>query len=295
MVKTIKKTKKANSHFDFQFNKINIIPKSKRSDSRFDFVIKKIFPNSKRSQLTIFIILALAIVLILILLLTGKTNLIAIFTPTTPINQIKECVQEPVEEAVNILRLQGGSLDPSLYYIYQGSKIEYLCYTEEYYKTCIMQKPLLKQSVEQQIYSYASPRIKNCISSVKANLERKGYQVSMSSPEISISLLPGSILVDIISDIRIVKDQTESYKSIKIDISSSLYEQIMLASSISNWEARYGDAETMNYMIYYPSFKVEKKKQGDGTTVYIITDRDSEDKFMFASRSLVLPAGFTGQ
>ena len=68
----------------------------------------------------------------------------------------------------------------------------------------------------------------------------------------------------------------------------------MIASSISNWEAKYGDSETMNYMIYYPNLKVEKKKQGDGTTIYIITDKESEDKFMFASRSLVLPAGFTG-
>jgi len=255
---------------------------------------KELKKANKKGQLTIFIILALAIAIVLILLFTGKTNLTAIFTPTTPVNQIKNCVQEPVQEAVDILRLQGGSLDPSLYYIYQGSKIEYLCYTEEYYKNCIMQKPLLKQAVEQQIQSYSSQRIKNCISSVKANLERKGYQVTMSSPQISISLLPGDILVDIISDIKIVKDQTESYKSIKTDISSNLYEQVMLASSISNWEARYGDAETMSYMIYYPSLKVEKKKQGDGTTVYIITDRDSKDKFMFASRSLVLPAGFTG-
>jgi len=268
---------------------------NKKATSHFDFVIKKTLSKSKRSQLTLFIILALAIVIVLILLYIGRTNLTAIFSPTTPINQIKECVQEPVEEAVNILRLQGGSLEPSFYYLYKENKVEYLCYTEEYYKTCIMQKPLLKQSVEQQIYSYASPKIKNCISSVKANLERKGYQVSMNSPKISISLLPRTILVDIISDIKIVKEQTESYKSIKTDMSSNLYEQVMLASSISNWEATYGDAETMNYMIYYPLFKIEKKKQGDGTTIYIITDRELENKFMFASRSLVLPAGFTGQ
>ncbi|MFA7707537.1 MAG: hypothetical protein WCX73_01175 [Candidatus Pacearchaeota archaeon] len=250
---------------------------------------------NKKGQITIFIILALAIVVILVLLYTGKTNLTAIFSPTTPIDQIKECVQEPIQEAVDILRLQGGSLDPSLYYIYQGSKIEYLCYTEEYYKTCIMQKPLLKQSVEQQIKSYSEQRIKNCISSVKANLERKGYQVTMNNPQISVSLLTGNILVDIITDITITKEQTESYKSIKVDMPSNLYEQVMLASSISNWEATYGDAETMNYMIYYPSLKLEKKKQGDGTKIYIITNRDSKEKFMFASKSLVLPVGISGE
>jgi hypothetical protein len=37
---------------------------------------------------------------------------------------------------------------------------------------------------------------------------------------------------------------------------------------------------------------VEKKKQGDGTTVYILTDRDTDEKFYFASRSIAIPAGF---
>lgn len=248
-----------------------------------------------KAQLTLFIILALAIVVVLILLFTGRTDLTAIFTPTSPINQIRDCAREPVQEAVKILRLQGGSLDPELYYMYKGNQIEYLCYTEEYYKTCIMQKPLLKQSVQKEIESYASPRIKNCIESVKSDLEEKGYEVRMDSLEISVSLLPETILVNLVGDIRIIKDQTESYKSIKTDMNSNLYEQVMIASSISNWEAKYGNSETMNYMIYYPNLKVEKKKQGDGTTIYILTDRESEDKFVFASRSLVLPAGFTGQ
>jgi hypothetical protein len=45
-------------------------------------------------------------------------------------------------------------------------------------------------------------------------------------------------------------------------------------------------------MIYYPSLKVEKKKQGEGSTVYILTDRDTDEKFYFAVRSLAIPPGF---
>jgi len=269
--------------------------KAKRAHSCFQTVnLTKLMPVSKRSQVTVFIILALAIVLVLILLFTGRTNLTAIFTPTAPVNQIRECVQEPVQEAVDILSLQGGSLEPSPYYLYDGNKLDYLCYTEEAYKTCVMQKPLLKQSIEQQIQSYASPRIKNCISSVKSNLEGKGYQVSIPSPEIEISLVPESILVEIKSDIKIVKDKTESYKSIKTEISSSLYEHVMIASSISNWEARYGESEQILYMNYYPSLIVDKKRKGDGTTVYILSNRDTSDIFMFAIRGGVIPSGITG-
>ena len=251
--------------------------------------------KNKRGQVTVFVILAIAIVIVLIVLLTGRSDLFSIFTGETPVQQIKTCAQEPVEEAIEILKLQGGSLEPELYYLYQGNKIEYLCYTDANYDNCVMQKPLLKQSIEKEIRKYAEPRIKNCINSVKSSLEGKGYEVSMKTPEISFSLVPNNIMIDMDLDLKLVKDKTESYKSIKTDLSSKLYDMVMIASSISNWEARYGDSETMTYMMYYPSLKVEKKKQGDGTTVYILTDRNSDDKFMFASRSLALPAGLTGQ
>ena len=96
------------------------------------------------------------------------------------------------------------------------------------------------------------------------------------------------------SDLRVSKDRTESYKTIKITKTSKLYELVMITTSILNWEARYGDSEIMNYMMYYPELRVEKKKQDEGTTIYILTDKDTSEQFVFASRSVVLPVGITG-
>jgi len=45
-------------------------------------------------------------------------------------------------------------------------------------------------------------------------------------------------------------------------------------------------------MTYYRDLKVEKKKQTDGSTVYILTKMDSGDKFQFASRSVAWPPGY---
>jgi len=251
--------------------------------------------RGKKGQVTLFIILALAIVAILILLFVGTDRITTIITGETPIQQIKSCVEEPLKVAVDTLSLQGGSLNPENYYLYQGNKVEYLCYSEENYERCVMQKPLLKQSIEKELESYLQPRVKNCINSLKSSLQKKGYSVSSKNPEVDVSLVPGDILVDIKADLIITKGSTETYESIKTDVSSKLYDLVMIASSILNWEARYGDAETMNYMLYYPSIKAEKKKQGDGSTIYILTDRKSLDKFQFASRSVALPAGLTGQ
>ena len=141
---------------------------------------------------------------------------------------------------------------------------------------------------------YAEPKIKTCLNSFKESLERKGYSVSMKNPEISIELVPDNVLADLNISLSITKGRTETYEHIRTGVKSKIYNFVMIASSISNWEARYGDSETTNYMIYYPNLKVEKKKQGDGTTVYILTDRTSLDKFMFASRSIYIPAGITG-
>jgi len=113
--------------------------------------------------------------------------------------------------------------------------------------------------------------------------------------EVEIELIPNNVLISVHSDLKIAKENVETYKTIKTNIDSELYRFTMMASSILNWEARYGDVETLAYMVNYPSLKLEKKKIGEGIKVYIITKRDSLESFRFATRSVALPAGVTGQ
>lgn len=256
---------------------------------------KRLKINNKRAQITIFIILALAIIVLLFLLFTKNTSITTIFSSQSPINQIKECSEDVLLQGVGLISAQGGSISPENYYLYNNNKIEYLCYSEENYKLGVIQKPLLKQSIEKELKEYITPEIKRCIDSVKTSLEKKSYTVSYSDPEISLELIPGNIIATINLDLKITKDKTESYKSIKTNINSNLYKMIMITSSILNFEASQGDSEIMTYMIYYPSLRVEKKIQGDGTKIYSLTDKTSLEKFMFASKSLVFPPGIIGK
>jgi len=157
-----------------------------------------------------------------------------------------------------------------------------------------MQKPLIKESIENELEKDLTPKIIDCLNTQKSSLERNGYSVTYKTPNVTVELVPGNILVDIDSNLVIRKDKTETYKSIKIDKTSKLYELSMITTSIMNYEARYGRAEIMNYMMYYPTLRVEKKKQSDGTTIYILTDKNTGDNFVFATRSYVLPVGVTG-
>lgn len=254
---------------------------------------KESFLNRK-AQISVFIILAILIAIVLIVLFVNRGGLTSIIGGESPVNQIEKCMQENAKEGLDILSFQGGSLDPKNYYLYQNNKVEYLCYTTEYYKPCVMQKPLLKQDIEKQLKVYITPKVNGCLEAIKNSFERKGYSFVYKNPEINVQIVPDNIIIDSNLQLTVSKDKTESYKNIKTSISSSLYGFIMTSSSIANWEARYGDSETLSYMLYYPSLKVEKKIRSDGSRIYILTDRNNLDKFMFAMRSMAFPSGVTG-
>jgi hypothetical protein len=249
--------------------------------------------KEKKAQLTIFIIIALVILAVLLILFYPRVK-VFITGPSTQ-EYIRDCTEEAAEEVLEKVVLQGGSIEPENYVLYDGEKVAYACYTDRYYEKCVMQKPFLKQDIEKSVSEYVEPRVKNCISSLKADLESKGNDVSVGEISVETSIVPNSIVVTVNAPMIVTKSETSSYNKFKTSIRSELYDLVMIASSISNWEARYGDSETMNYMLYYPDIKIEKKKLGDGSTVYILTNRETLDKFVFASRSVALPAGITGE
>jgi hypothetical protein len=256
---------------------------------------KRVILLNSKSQVTLFIIIALLIVFILVMLFVNKAKIINFFgEETSPIEQIQKCIKDSAQDGIKTLSSQGGSLSPKNYYLYEGNKVEYLCYTMEYYKPCVMQKPLLRQSIENELKAYLEPKINECLENIKTSLENSGYNVLFKKPKVSIELLPKNVVINSATDLAIEKEKTESYNNIKTIVPYNLYDFSMIASSIANFETRYGDIETLSYMLYYPNLKLEKKTQSEGTRVYILTWRDSQQKFMFATRSVAFAAGLTG-
>lgn len=245
----------------------------------------------KRGQVSIFIILGILIVIVVLLLFSRDAGFDTIFASQSPYQEIEGCAQTSIEEGLAILSNQGGVIEPENYYMYEGKKIDYICYSENDYENCVMQKPILTNTIKDELIAYSEPKIKACLRSVQSSLESRGYSVVMKDPEITIDLVPDNVLVDMDIDLRIEKSGVESYDNIRAGIKSKIYNFALIAGSISQWETRYGDSETLNYMLYYPSLKVEKKKQSEGSTVYILTDRDTDEQFYFASRSIAVPAG----
>lgn len=247
---------------------------------------------NKKAQLSVFIILGLLILIVLIALFMRKPDFLSIFLGKSPFEKIKECSQDSLKEGLQLVTEQGGSVEPENYYLYNSKKVGYVCYNEESFKACVMQQPFLKNNIEEKLKNYVQPKIKECLNDVKIDLEKRGGKVEFKEPKINVEIIPGSVLFNIESDLKIEKEAVETYKNIKIDANSNIYNLIITASSIANNEAKYGDDDTTTYMIKDKSLKVEKIKQGDETKIYILTDRKTKEKFYFAIKSIPIPPGW---
>ena len=253
----------------------------------------KILPKPKRSQIAIFVILGVMIIALGIIAYVFFPQIQTGFGVSTnnPDVFIQNCMEDKIKNTVDTISLQGGSMNPSNFFLYQENKVEYLCYTNEYYISCVMQQPLLKEHIESEIKNEIAGEKENCLNSLKDSFEKQGYDVKINSGDTKVELLPKRISVIFENELTLTKSETQRYESLSVNLNNNLYEMVNIANSILNTEVRYGDSETTIYMNYYKNLKVEKHKQTEGTKIYILTDRDSNTKFQFASRSIAWPAG----
>jgi hypothetical protein len=222
-------------------------------------------------------------------------NLKKIINPSTAdLIQLK-CLEEDTKKAITEIIKKGGRLNPELYINYEGEKVEYLCYTEEWYKTCVMQKPLIKQSIEAEAERTIEKSSKKCIEDMIERLKKKGYDVKVSGDKsVNINIMPEKVEIAPNIEISLKKDGESKIldrNMFKSSYYSGVYEIITIAGTVLNWEARFGDVPVESLMNYYHNLLLKKIIQSDGSKIYIIKNIDENIEMRFAVRSLSWPAG----
>ena len=238
----------------------------------------------KRGQVTIFIIIAILVVAIIAVIFAVSPKLRSSISGETesPENFIQTCLEDRIEETVETISLQGGSLEPEFYYLYQDNKLQYLCYSNEYYKACNVQIPFIGEHIEAEIRDSIETDVDFCFNSLKENYKDS----SVTKGEIIVDLLPQKIVTTVKNKFVFTQaDQTETRESFNIILNNNLYELTTIAQNILEWETIYGGANPDIYMNIHSVLKVDKYEQSDETTVYILTDKNTDKKFQFASRS----------
>lgn len=248
----------------------------------------------KKGQITLFVILGIIIITlaVVIYLFYPEIKMAIAGQVLNPSSYLQECMGDELKTALETASIQGGSLNPEHYMVYKSQKIEYLCYTNEDYKPCIMQQPMLKNHIETELEKATIKKVDECLDSLEQTYRKKGYEVEMKRGAPNVELLPKKVMLDFNSTLTLKKENTQRYADLKMFVSNNLYELVSIAVSILGFETNYGDSETTIYMNYYHNLKVEKIKQEEGSKIYIITERSSGNKLQFATRSIAWPPAY---
>lgn len=248
----------------------------------------------KKGQVAIFVIIAIVIVgVILVIFLYPRISTIVAPSAISPTQYLEDCIRPDVQGAINLLAKQGGDENPAGYITYLGTNVKYLCYTTGYYQTCVVQQPLLMSHFGSEITRILAPKIDKCAQNLREEYGSKGYSVDMGKVGSTILMAPGKIVITFNVPMTVTRgEETRIFDKFDIVVDSKIYDLLSTATSIIDYEAKYGDSETTLYLQYYPDLKIEKIRLEDGVKIYKLSNILTKEEFTFATRSLVWPPGY---
>ncbi|MCK5043634.1 hypothetical protein KAR52_01365 [Candidatus Pacearchaeota archaeon] len=257
---------------------------------------------NKKGQVVIFIILGIILVAVIALFLIFGEKIIpemGLGKEINPASFLDACMKDKIEESVKLISMQGGSANPELYktFRFEGEKdftnISYLCYTQNYYLSCINQEPMLIQHLKSEIKTSISDEVKTCFDDLTSSLERQNYVVYAKYHGFDIELMGGKIIVEIDGELVLTKsgETSKQEEKFKIIVPSKFYDLALVAQEITSQEAEYCHFEHLGYMFFYPKFHIDIFGTSDSVKIYTIEHEDSKERFRFAIRTCVIPPG----
>jgi len=248
---------------------------------------------NKRGQIAIWVIVALIIVVGIIILVSIKLKPSSQTSgDLSPTAFMQKCIRDSVLDATEQMMPQGGFVNPGNYKIYKNTKIEYLCENIGNYKPCVNQHPSFFNEEKEEIKNYIEPKINICFDNLKAEREKKNEEIRYGGGNLSVSLAPGKIIVNLNRETIITfNGETSTFRKYDVEIQNPLYDLINIANDIASNEAKYCYFEYVGYMILYPKYDIRKFTMSDSTKIYTIEDKDTGKKFNIATRSCAIPPG----
>ncbi|MCK5321460.1 hypothetical protein KAJ38_02685 [Candidatus Pacearchaeota archaeon] len=241
----------------------------------------------KKGQVTLFIIMAIMIVsVVLIFFLWAKPTYLS---ETGKELGFENCIRDAIGPVIDELGENAGFVNTGFSYPYGGQEFVYLCYTNEYYKTCTVQVPFLRTNFQEQIEKVMKEKIKVCYDNSIEDLKSQGYSVTSGDVDYEMLIEPSVVRVEIDAPTTV---GSQKFARFNVKVNSPIYEMVMISTSILQSEAKYGDSDISEMMRFYPEYIIDKIKREDGTTIYILESKLFGTKFQFASRSLAWPAGY---
>jgi len=256
-------------------------------------MVKKI--NKRGQSLTIWIILALALVAAMALFFTIEIG------PEISIGSDKEldakrvvqlCVEDTIQETIENMIPHGGFIEDSNSIEYNRINISYLCLNKGNYLPCISQHPNYINDLKKEIIENSEDKIEQCFQNMKTEAEKRNFDVVLGEMNIDIGFAINRIFVSIDREIKISKkENAETFDEFKFEIVNPLYNLALIASEISNEEAKNCYFEYVGYNILNKQTDIRKTTLDEGTKIYSIKDKKSGKEMNIAIRGCAIPAG----
>ena len=259
----------------------------------------KSLPKSKRSQVSIFIIIGILIVVVIALVFVFREDIIPDSGGGVEVNLnsfLKTCLEDEIKETVEVISLQGGKVEPTLYKTFKFDEedefydISFLCYNQNNYLQCINQEPMLIQNLKKELEKELEDEVESCFTDLGNSLDNQGFVVDARYRGFEIELMPRKIVIEIDGEMGLTKTENSvRYENFTISETSRFYDVAVVVQEIVNQEASFCYFDNLGYMLFYPEFEIDKTRTSDSALIYTIKYQDSEEKFRFAVRGCVMP------
>ncbi len=221
-----------------KINKTNNI----KGHSHFEFLFNNLL-NSKRSQVTIFIILAIIIVVGVVLFFVLRGNLFQVSIPKElePVyDYYLSCLQGETENAIAVLGTQGGYIEtpefsPGSEYMPFSSQLSFLGIGVPYWYYVsgngIKNEQIpSKEKMQEQLNDYLKERLNECDFS---QFEEQGLIIDFGEAEVSSVINDRSVSLDVTQDLSITNGEiTWNKNSHSVSVNSNLGKFYDLATEV---------------------------------------------------------------
>ena len=232
---------------------------------------KKICPNSKRSQVTIFIIIAIIIVALVMLFFAFRENIFGKRIPPSiepAYTSFLSCLEDNTLVGISILESQGGYIylpefEPGSRYMPFSSQLDFLGNPIPYWYYVSgnnIQKEQVpsKRDMQQQLSDFIESEIQNCVFD---EYYEQGFEINQDDSKTSVSIKNNNVEVNLNMDLSIVKGEDSALiRNHKVNVNSelgSLYDSAIEVYNKEQKELFLEDYAIDNLHLYAPVDGVE--------------------------------------
>lgn len=246
--------------------------------------------ENKRGQVTIFIIIAIFLVAGVALVLIFFSDQIFSnpdLTGSDPVTYISTCMEDSIEEDLEIMLIQGGYLQNPLNISFKiGNEnyydISYLCYSEDD-SYCEIQQPSIINKMESELETSLDEEAQDCFELFLNSLEEEGYTVSGNYNSLSVDIKDGEIVFELDSELTYTKeDDSSRVEDISFDYYSEAWGIGKVVQDIMKKESKVGTFDRFDYMDKHAEYYINLYITLNSTKIYSIENENSGEEFRFA-------------